>query len=209
MYTLYYSPGACSMAIHAALAETGAAYKLVRAELHGAQKDAALLKVNPRHQVPVLDDDGTIIREGAAILIHLLEKEKSPLLPSSGAARAAALEWLCWGNAKLHPKYSLGFGYKRISDDTSVQEAVAKFACANIQKSWDDAEAHLGSSKYLAGDQPTIADILMCVIANWNGKMPHPIKLGPNVLRVIRDVSARPGFQKALAEEQVDYKAAA
>ena len=209
MYKLYYSPGACSMAVHVALNETGAKYELARANLHGAEKDAALLKANPRHQVPVLDDNGTIVREGAAILIHLLEKENSPLLPKADPERARALEWLCWANASLHPRYSLGFSGGRISDDPKVQEAVGKYACANIQKAWDDVEGHLAKNKYLAGDNVTIGDILMTVIANWSGKMPQPINIGPNVKRVLKDITSRPSFQEALQSEQVEYKAAA
>jgi glutathione S-transferase len=209
MYKLFYSPGACSMAVHVALNETGAKYQLVKAELHGAQKDQELLKVNARHQVPVLVDGDQVIREGAAILIHLLEKENSPLLPKADPTRARALEWLCWANSSLHPKYGLGFSVKGVSDDPKIQDAVGAFACKNIQKLWDDAETHLAKNKYLAGDQITMGDILMTVIANWSPKMPKPINLGANVKRVIREVIARPSYQEALSSEQVEYKAAA
>lgn len=209
MYKLFYSPGACSMAVHVALNETGAKYELAKSELHGAQKDQELLKVNPRHQVPVLVDGDQVVREGAAILIHLLEKENSPLLPKSGPARAKALEWLCWANSSLHPKYGLGFSVKRLGDDAKVQEAVAAFACKAIQNLWDDAEVHLGKNKYLAGDQLSVGDILMTVIANWTPMMPKPINLGPNVKRVIREVIARPSYKEALQSEHIEYKAAA
>lgn len=209
MYKLFYSPGACSMAVHVALNETGAKYELQKATLHGAEKDAELLKVNPRHQVPVLVDGAQVIREGAAILIHLLEKENSPLLPKSGPERARALEWLAFMNASMHPAYSIGFSAKGVSPEASVQEAVGKFACAKIQKLWDDVEAHLGQNKYLAGDQITMGDILMTVIANWSAKMPAPITLGPNVKRVLNEVIARPSYQEALQSENVQYKAAA
>lgn len=209
MYTLFFSPGACSMAVHVALKETGAKYELTQVALHGPSKNADLLKVNPRHQVPVLVDGDLVVREGAAILIYLLEKENSPLLPKSGPARARALEWLCFGNASLHPAYSMAFGRAGVSEDPKIQEAVGKAACAKIQKLWDDAEAHLANNKYLAGDQLTIGDILMAVIANWSPKMPVAINLGPNVKRVLKDVIARPSYQEALQSEQVEYKAAA
>lgn len=209
MYTLYYSPGACSMAVHAALIETGAKFELVKAELQGATKNERLLKVNSRHQVPVLEDDGLVVREGAAILIHLLEKEGSALLPKSGPERTRTLEWLCWANSTLHPKYGVGFRVKALSDDPKAQESIAKFVCADIQKAWNDADAHLANNKYLAGDSVTIADILMAVVANWTPKMPGTITLGANVKRVLKEITSRPAFQKALADENVEYKAAA
>ena len=209
MYKLFYSPGACSMAVHVALNEVGAEYELVRAQIHGPDKDPELLKVNPRHQVPVLVDGDLIIREGAAQIIYLLDKHESPLLPQTGPARAKALEWLCFCNATLHPAHSLGFSVKRISDDAKTQEAVGKFACAKMQRLWDDVEARLATSKYLAGDNVTIGDILMTVIANWTRNMPAPITLGANVKRVLKEIIARPAYQEALTSEQVEYKAAA
>jgi glutathione S-transferase len=209
MYKLFYSPGACSMAVHVALNETGAKYDLHKASLHGAEKDAELLKINSRHAVPVLVYDDQVIREGAAILIHLLEKENSPLMPKADPQRAKALEWLCWANSTLHPAYSIGFSVKAVSQDAAVQEAVGKFACVKIQKLWDDVEAHLAKNKYLAGDALTMGDILMTVIANWSPKMPQPINIGPNVKRVLKEVVARPSYQAALSSEQVEYKVAA
>jgi glutathione S-transferase len=209
MYTLFFSPGACSMAVHVALNECGQAVELVNAELHGAQRNPEFLKANPRGQVPVLVEDGKVIREGAAQMIYVLDKHENPLLPKTGFARAAALEWLCWGNATLHPAYSRLFGAKRVSSDEAVQNAVAASAITSIQKLWDDTEAHLATSKYLAGDTVTIGDILMTVIANWNTYFEGQINLGPNVKRVLKEIIARPSYQKALKAEQVEYKVAA
>lgn len=209
MYTLYYSPGACSMAVHICLLECGQKPNLENCDLYATPRNPALAKVNTRGQVPVLKDGEEIIREGAAQMIYLMDKHASPLLPREGAARARALEWLCWANATLHPAYSRAFGAKRVSQDAAVQEAVLDSACQCIQKLWDDAEAHLANSKYLAGNEPTMADILMAVIANWSPYFPGKITLGANVKRVLREMIARPSFQQAMAAEQVDYKAAA
>ena len=103
MYQLYYSPGACSMAVHVILNELNQPVELHKISLQeGDNRKPEFLRINPRGQVPVLVDDGFVIREGAAQIIYLLEKHKSPLLPASGKERAAALEWLCYANASLH-----------------------------------------------------------------------------------------------------------
>lgn len=204
-YKLFYSPGACSMSVHICLLECGQTPELINAGLHNADgRNAEFMTANPRGQVPVLVEDGKVIREGAAQMIYLLQKYKSPLLPQSGEAQAAALEWLCWGNATLHPAYSRFFSAKRYTD-AAVSDAVRAMAVTSIQKLWDEADAHLAKNKYLAGDQPTMGDILMAVIANWGA----PVTLGENVKRVIREMIARPAYQKAIAAEQVEYKAAA
>ncbi len=211
MYKLYYSPASCSMAVHVALIETGAEFELARISIPaGDNKKPEFLKLNPRGQVPVLVEDGTtVIREGGAILSYLLDKHKNPLLPSSGPARAAALEALMWANASLHPAYGRAFWAGKAFSDPAVKAEVQKAACAGIQSYWDEAEERLAKSKYMAGATLTMGDILMTVIANWNQWIPHEIRLGLNVQRVIREVIARPSYQKALKTEQVEYKAAA
>jgi len=211
MYKLYYSTGACSKAPHIALHEIGAAHEAIRVDLHSpAGQDKRLLAVNPRHSVPVLDDSGTIIREGAAILVYLLDKHQSPLLPQNGPERAHALEWLCWANATLHPAYSNAFGAKKVYSDAAVQNAVLDATKAKIQKMWDDANQHLATNKYLAGDTLTIGDILMTVIGQW--KVPGfetQVTPGANVLRVFKDVMARPSWQQATDMENAAQKQAA
>lgn len=211
MYKLYYSPGACSMAVHVILNELGQKFELIRTSVQdGATKKPEFLKINPRGQVPVLiDEDGTVMKEGGAIISYLLDKHGSPFLPKQGLQRAKALEWLSWCNASLHGAYSKAFWIGKACNDKKEQEHLGKDICAQIQSMWDEADQRLGKGKYLAGDFISGADILMCVIANWNQWMPQPIRLGNNVTRVIKEITARPSYQKALKEEKVEYKAAA
>lgn len=210
MYKLYYSPGACSMAVHILLNELGQQYELQKVSVQeGQTRTPEYLKMNPRGQVPLLIIDGQPVKEGGAILLSLMERHNSPLLPKSGMERVKALEWLSWCNASLHGAYSKAFWCGKHIADKQAQADAAKIACEQIQSHWDEAEARLEKCKYLGGDALGAADILMAVIANWNQWMPYPIKLGKNVQRVIKDVIARPSYQKALKNEQVEYKAAA
>ena len=210
MYTLYYSPGACSMAVHVALIETKAPFQLQKIDTSAGQnRGAEYLKINPRGQVPVLVDDGRILREGAAILIYLLEKEKNPLLPRDGDARTDALEWLMYCNASLHPAYGRMFFLMHAPADATAKAPLIDAATANINKMWQDVEQRLATSPYLAGSQLTMADILLTVIANWSARMPKPITIGPNVKRLLQEVIARPAYKQAMDTEQVEYKVAA
>jgi glutathione S-transferase len=210
MYTLYYGPGSCSMAVHVALLECKAEFKLEKVDLmSGQQRSPEYLKINPRGQVPVLVDDGKIMREGAAILINLLEKQKSPLLPASGPARVDAVEWLAFCNATLHPAYGRVFFLKRGHADPATKEKLMEVSVAAINKLWEDIEQRLSQSPYLAGKNITIADILMTVIANWTQSVPGDVKIGPNTKKLLQTVIARPSYKKALETEQVQYKAAA
>lgn len=209
MYTLYYSPGACSMGPHVVLNETGAKFDLKKVDMQSDR--AELKKVNPRGQVPVLVDDGQVIREGVAILIHIMEKEKSELLPKSDPERATALEWLCFANSSMHPAYSKAFwiAYKANFSTQTAKDEAFHSAFHQINTLWEDVDQQLAKTPYVCGKNVTSADILLTVIANWNSHFPGKVTLGPNVKRMIKDVIARPSYQKALKTEQVEYKAAA
>lgn len=210
MYKLYYSPGACSMAVHVLLNELGVPYELEKAAIsEGKTRTPEFLKLNPMGQVPVLKDGEKVLREGASILIYLMEKNKSPLLPAEGDARTNAMEWLLFCNASLHPAYSRGFFLKKLAQDTPENAKMFDAVADSINKCWTLIEERLGKTKYLAGDQITAADILMTVIANWSGGMPRPVTIGSRTKKLLAEIIARPSYQKALATEQVEYKAAA
>ena len=209
MYTLYFSPGTCSLAVHVALLECNAQFKLERINtFKGEGQKPEYLKINPRGQVPVLLDGDQKIIEGAAILLHILDKQNSPLMPRNGKERDEAIQWLMFCNATLHPAYGRFFFLKHNASDAAKTELTPIIVKA-INKLWNDVEERLSSSKYLAGDQVTIADILMTVIANWGSAFPTAPTIGPKTKQLLKDISSRPAFQKAMQEENVTYKAAA
>jgi glutathione S-transferase len=209
-YKLYYSPGACSLAVHALLNEVKATYTLEKINLKEKRSDT-FTKINPRGAVPVLEIDGKPLREGAAIIITLLEQTKSPLLPTSGFERAKALEWLSFANSTLHPAYGKAFGLPYLPLDDATKEKLKTGYATQIQKYWDEIETQVKSTGgYLAGSQPTAGDFLVTVIANWTpGVFGDLVKFGPATKNLLKSISARPSYQKALADEGVEYKAVA
>ncbi len=211
MYTLYYMPGACSMAVHVILNELKQDVKLVNvAVADGQPRSADFLKLNPRGNVPVLVDGDAVIREGGAIITYLLDKHSSPMLPKSGADRAKALEWIMFANATMHPAYGkVFFGLKSFTD-AAVKEAVIKAAIAGVDKNWAEVETQLNKTKYVTGNEVSAADILFTVFANWGNYFPqYHITIGEKTKLMLKDIVARPSYQKALEQEKVEYKIAA
>ncbi len=209
MYTLYYSPGACSMAIHVLLNELKQPVKLENTAItEGKNRSAEFMKINPRGQIPVLVDGDNIIREGGAMMIYLIEKHNSPLLPEKGIDRAVALEWLMFCNATLHPAYSRVFFLMRNTSNEATKEELLNITFAQINKLWLEVEARLQNNKYLCGDNITAADILLTVIANWSGNFPQ-IQIGALAKQLFLKVIARPSYKTALELEHVEYKVAA
>ena len=91
MLTLYYGPGACSMASHIVLEESGEKYEPKRMDLaKGEQRSESYLKMNPLGRVPLLQlDNGDPLAENTAILPYL--GKRFGLWPSDSLGEAKAL----------------------------------------------------------------------------------------------------------------------
>lgn len=196
------------MAIHAALNEIDAAFKLENVSTPAGQpKSPEFLKINPRGAVPVLKIDDFVLREGAAILIYLLDSHENNLLPKSGLERAAALEWLSFANSTLHPAYSRLFFMMRNLGAEYKTNALYKPAIAQVQKYWDEIEERLSKQDFIAGNKLTIADILIAVVANWSKNFHGSIKFGEKTKNYFSKIISIPAYKKALEVEGVSYTA--
>lgn len=204
MYKLFSINGSCSMAVHIILNEVGQKVELIQARDAKGNKSPELMKANPRGQVPTLMEGDKIMTEGAAIITYLCDKYKSDLMPQDGWARAQALQWLMMCNASLHPAYArTNFIKKNGGTDEQV-----KASRAGAQDMWNQVEEHLATNgPHLCGAKPTAADILLAVIGNWADKGVYTY--GPKTKALFKAMTARPAYQKALADENVEYKAAA
>src|SRR5262245_23882378 len=94
---LYYHP--LSGHAHRArlfLSLIGVPHELVEVDLAGgAHKAPAFLKLNSFGQVPVLDDNGTIVSDSNAIMVYLAKKHRrSDWLPEDPAGAASVQRWL-------------------------------------------------------------------------------------------------------------------
>jgi hypothetical protein len=92
MLTLYYAPGACSIAAHIVLEEGGEEYEAKKVDLVGGeQRTAAYLKINPLGRVPaLLLDNGEPLaentRRGVAKSQTVLRRSSQRVLADYGQA---------------------------------------------------------------------------------------------------------------------------
>lgn len=204
MYTLYYSPSACSLATQVVLHELGQEVEIINVDTVQNFKS-----INPVGAVPVLIDQNSnqrkVYTEGAAILLHLLNKYKNTLLPNNEDARNHAIEQILFANATMHPAYSrLFFIAQNITDETAKISAF-EVAANMISNLWDVVEKQLieqaDKEKYLGGDQVSAADIMLTVYSRWGGNFPVNITIGKRTKQMINSVLAMPSFMRALAAE--------
>jgi len=196
VYTLYYLPGASSLAIHAVLRELGQPVNLI-------ERDSTydFLDLNPVGAVPVLIDEDLVIRESAAILLHLLDKHENTLLPGSGARRTQALESMMFANATIHGAYRRLFFIQGYMLDEPARSDALEAAVQWIERLWAIVDRRIGVKSFLDGSHVSAADFLLTVYARWNRSLPTPIRLGANTARVVERVTGLPAFQQALAAE--------
>jgi hypothetical protein len=172
------------------------------------QKEQAILAQTLRNttgasvlQTRAVEEFITQQSRAAAVADSELRPALGNLLRATGDVTKAQ-ELLSYANSSLHPTYGRMFF---LAKNNASDSELMKITMESIQKQWDDMEAKLANQPYLAGKECTIGDILVCVIANWS----DAIKFGPNTKDFFKRITSRPAYQKALAAENVQYKAAA
>ena len=114
MLTLYFCPGASSMAPHIALHEVGAPFEAKPISLAKKENRAPdYLAVNPEGKVPCLVIDGKPLTEVAAIMYYLARKfPEAGLWPTGDiGAEAQAISWMSFIAATVHPARGRGLEY--------------------------------------------------------------------------------------------------
>jgi glutathione S-transferase len=198
MLTLYYSPGACSQAPHILMHEIGLEHDAVRVDLRAKKLEdgSDYLKINPKGAVPALQlDSGEVLTENAVILQYLGDRTSWPeVLPPLGSfSRYRVLELVNFITTELHKRFSFLF-------NPDATDEFKQFVTRDLRKKLDWIDERLGSGPSLMGENLTLPDPYLCVIAGWAEKM---IGLGdwPN-LRAFRErMVERPAVRHVLRFE--------
>ena len=203
-YKLYYSPGACSLAVHAVLNAIGAEFELMNVAIDGTDnRTKEYLAMSPLGQVPVLVAGEQIWRESAAMMIGLLDGAKHPLLPQEGEARQKALQWLLFASSTLHQAYGAYFLMSKHLPGEAAAPAL-QLLSKRIHKLWRYVDSQIAGD-FICGDQPTAGDVLMAVIANWSGLIVPAFELPGKVQALCRHAMALPYLAKAIEAEEIAY----
>ncbi|MEP3051168.1 MAG: glutathione-dependent disulfide-bond oxidoreductase [Erythrobacter sp.] len=143
------------------LGHTGAEYDAWTINIgDGTQFTSGFVDINPNSKIPALVDrsgDAPFrVFESAAILVHLAEKFDA-FLPKDPAARAEVMSWLAW-QVGTGPFIGGGFGHFYAYAPEKFEYAINRYSM-EVKRIFDVADQRLGESRFLAGDEYTIADI--------------------------------------------------
>ena len=203
---LYFAPGACSLASHIVLRESGLPFDLKKTDTKSKKLEdgSDYFAVNSKGAVPALRlDDGQVLTEGPVILQYIADqKPESRLAPKAGTLeRYRLLEWLNYITSEVHKTFSPLF-------NPAANDAVKAYTTQMLEKKFDWINQQLAGKQYLTGDQFTIADAYLFVVANWSNFVGVDLGRWP-ALKAFQDrVAARPKVQEALAAEGLLKKAA-
>ena len=167
-YRLYGRKNAGSLAPQIVLEEIGAPYEIVWVS-KAATEVAALRSINPAGKVPVLElPDGTVVRESAAILLHLASAYPgAAVAPESGtSAHARFLEAVVSLSANMYETLLRYFYSDRYSAAGAAAGAQIK---AQALEDWNvQLERIAGTlSPYVLGEQYSAADPYLYMLAGW------------------------------------------
>jgi len=197
---LYYSPGACSLAPHIVLNESGLPFTLVKADLktHTLAADGSdYYQTTTKGQVPLLElDDGARLSEGPVITQYLADQVPAKkLAPANGTMeRYRMQEWLNFITSELHKGIG-GLFNPAMPDDG---KAVIRAKAADKLK-WIDRQ--LEGKQYLMGDSFSVADAYLFTVTNWTGHTGIDISGMKNLGAFQARMAARPAVQAALKAE--------
>jgi glutathione S-transferase len=201
---LYYSPGASSLSPHIALREAELAFEPVLAptKTHKLPDGSDYYAVNPLGYVPLLElDDGTHLREGAAIVQYIADLVPTRnLAPANGTLpRYRLQEWLTFTATELHKTFSPLF-------NTGVPEAGKQVFRDKLASRLHWLNGELAHRHYLLGEHFSVADAYLFAVTRW-AKAPHAeLALYPNVAAYQERIAARPAVQEALKFEGLEAR---
>ena len=161
MYKLYHSPLSQHARRVVSVLETGGiAYELVPIAIEkGAHMAPDFLAINPNHQLPAMEVDGEVLLESNAIMRFLCDAHGlESWYPKGAKARAKVDQWLDWNQCRLmDPTTSLVIN-KALLGDNGDKDAIAR-AESKLVDVLGVLETHLDGKDWIAGDNPTIADL--------------------------------------------------
>jgi len=166
---LYYSPGACSQAPHILLHEIGLDHDAKRVDLKAKtlEDGSDYLAINPKGAVPALQlDSGDVLTENAVILQYLGDRAAWPeVLPPLGQFRRyRVLELLNFITTELHKRFGFLF-------NPNATDEFKQFIITDLKKKLHYIDEKLGSGPFLMGEDLTLPDTYLFVIAGWTEKM--------------------------------------
>jgi glutathione S-transferase len=168
-----------------ALEEAGLPYRTRLLE-QGDQDKADYRAQQPFGQVPLLEEDGLVLFESGAIVLHIGSRSEA-LLPQEPGARARATQWLIAALNSVEPF---------VMDVVRIDTFLSSLSNA------------LGGKPYLDGERFTAGDLMMVAVLRLLERT-GIVGSDPRLAAYLERCTGRPAFKRALAAQLADFREAA
>jgi glutathione S-transferase len=189
-----------------ALEEAGLPYTTRLLE-QGDQDQPQYRALQPFGQVPIFEEDGLVLFESGAIVLHIGERSEA-LLPKDSGARARATQWLiaalnsiepCIMNVAAIDLFYAGEEWAKLRRPSAVAFVVRRLAALSRS---------LGDKPFLDGERFTAGDLMMTTVLRT---LSHTdmVSREPRLAAYLERCTARAAFKRALEAQLQDFKRAA
>ena len=189
-----------------ALEEAGLPYKTRLLE-QGDQDRPEYRALQPFGQVPILEEDGSVLFESGAIVLYIGERSEA-LLPKDSRARARAVQWLIAALNSVEP-FVMNVA---LIDLFYANEEWAKLrrpgAVAFVQRRLSALSRSLGDKPFLDGDRFTAGDLMMTTVLRIL-KHTDIVSSDKRLAEYVARCTSRPAFKRALDAQIGDFRVAA
>ncbi len=156
----------------------------------GEQLQPWFLKLNPLHTVPVLDDNGTVVRDSGAILVYLAARHgEGRWYPSDPRGMAEVQAWMSYVNNEvlngLAAARAIRLGFRK--GDLAIAQETARGILAYV-------ESALIGRDWLVLGRPTIADVALYPYVAMIPAADIALEPYPAIRAWIARVEALPGY---------------
>ena len=202
MLTLFYAPGACSMAAHIVLEESGEKYEGHRMDLaKGDQKTDAYLKIHPLGRVPALRlDDGNPLTENTAILPYL--GKRFALWPTDPLAEARALSLIGFFASSVHVAHAHISRPERYALDQAAFPTIKEAGRNAFHGYLKQVDAMLAGRQWFS-DRYSVLDPYAFVFYVWGVRRELPMGELASYTAFKDRMLGRPAVQRVVADEGI------
>ncbi|MGB0507782.1 MAG: glutathione S-transferase family protein [Pikeienuella sp.] len=198
MYTMIGSPRNRGGRVMWMLEEIGEDYEVVDVFPHTDK----IKEHNPSGKVPALLDDGEVIIDSTAILLHLADKHNKLTFPLGSIERARMYSMINFALDDFEgPLWTMAKHTFVLPEKVRVKEAITPAAMHEYSRAMKTLEARLGDNTFAVGDQFSVADIIIGHCGGWakNSGFPMPEgKVGDYITRI----RSRDGWKAVLQRQK-------
>jgi len=189
-----------------ALEEAGLPYT-TRLLAQGDQDQPEYRALQPFGQVPIFEEDGLVLFESGAIVLHIAARSEA-LLPRDPGARARAMQWVFAALNSIEPFVMNVALIDLFYKDEEWAKLRRPGAVAFVGKRLAALSRSLGTKPYLDGDAFTAGDLVMATVLRILEET-DIVRGDARLNDYVERCTARPAFKRALAAQLDDFQLAA